>query len=91
MKEEPFRWTKEAAQEIRQLKAKVQTLAPLAPVYGGPFILSIDASSNTWVAILLKKENIEEKICAYTSDQLKKHDRTIGSQKMKLWLQYGEL
>ncbi|KAL4187316.1 hypothetical protein AMTRI_Chr09g18400 [Amborella trichopoda] len=79
MKEEPFRWTKEAAQEIRQLKAKVQTLAPLAPVHGGSFILSTNASSNTWVAILLKKENIEENICAYTNGQLKMHDRTIGS------------
>ncbi|KAL4184986.1 hypothetical protein AMTRI_Chr10g3770 [Amborella trichopoda] len=74
MKEEPVRWTEAAAQKVRQLKTKAQSLPPLTPVYGGPFILFIDASSDTWAAVLLKKDNKKEKICAYTSDQFKTHE-----------------
>ncbi|KAL4187383.1 hypothetical protein AMTRI_Chr09g18690 [Amborella trichopoda] len=68
MKEEPFRWSTEVAQQVRNLKTKAQSLPPIAPLYGGRFILSTDASSDTWVAVLLKKENKEEKIYAFTSN-----------------------
>ncbi|KAL4192411.1 hypothetical protein AMTRI_Chr06g171890 [Amborella trichopoda] len=61
MKEDPFRWTEDVAQEVRQLKAEVQTLPPLALVYSKPFIHSIDAPSDTWASVQLKKENKEEK------------------------------
>ncbi|KAL4191004.1 hypothetical protein AMTRI_Chr07g78680 [Amborella trichopoda] len=61
MNKDPFRWEEDAIKE----------LPPLHPIQQGPFIISTNASSQTWVAILLKKVDRDEGICAYISFQFK--------------------
>lgn len=65
----PFKWTKEASEEVRQLQRECRNLPPLEPMFKGPYILNTDASYEAWGAVLLKagKSRDEEKICSYAS------------------------
>ena len=51
-----------------------QKLPPLEPIFTGPFVLSTDASADTWAAVLLKKHQNGEKLCRYASGQFKKNE-----------------
>ncbi|KAL4204499.1 hypothetical protein AMTRI_Chr01g132320 [Amborella trichopoda] len=66
--------TKKTRLEVRNLKTEAQSLPPLAPVYGGHFILCTYSYSDTCTVVLLKKYKKKKRICTYTSGQFKKHE-----------------
>ncbi|KAF3787423.1 ORF V Enzymatic polyprotein [Nymphaea thermarum] len=74
MHHEPYEWNKAATEAIIALKEDCQKLPDLEPTFVGPFVLSTDASNDTWAAVLLKKDGNSEKVCFYTSGQFKTHE-----------------
>ncbi|VDP49783.1 unnamed protein product [Heligmosomoides polygyrus] len=74
-KDTPFEWTKECENAMNNLK-KALTSAPIlgAPRLGRPFIIETDSSGKGTAAVLKQDQDGHEKVIAYASRTLSKHE-----------------
>jgi hypothetical protein len=79
-KDTPYRWTKDQQEAFKKLKRCLTTLPILAyPDFEKPFIVFTDASTFALGAILSQKdEQNKERVIAYTSRSLNKHERNYS-------------
>lgn len=75
-------WSQEATAVVKSLKSECQELPKLQPLVDGLLILQTDASDSFGGVVLFeKKEDEEEKLCAYASGDFSSHQKNYFNAK----------